>query len=208
MLSFTTTKTDHRARLMAGMGTALLTLPYADITIADVVTQARVSKRSFYEQFPSKDACLLALCEQLTERTLAVMSEGFIKQATWQAQLTWVVQAYLSHIQVQPALIRTLCIELMALGAPGLAVRRSIQLRFVDFLLKQVESARQQESRHQAMTPVMALAVVGGINELILNAIEQGQTERLTALAPEVIAFIKAVMAVPPPDQTNASAQV
>ena len=68
---------DHRTRLITAMGTTLVVKPYADITIADVVAAARVSKRTFYEQFESKEACLLALCERLSERTLTVMSEGF-----------------------------------------------------------------------------------------------------------------------------------
>lgn len=185
---------DHRTRLMNAMGETLVTKPYAEITIADVVAQARVSKRTFYEQFNSKDACLLALCERLAERTLTVMSEGYVQQADWVAQLHWVIEAYLGHIQVQPALIRTLCIELMSLGPAGLSVRRGILDRFVHFLLQQVETSRQREPGQTPMTPVLAVAVVGGVNELILYAIEQGRADRLRELAPDVIAFIKSVL--------------
>lgn len=185
---------DHRARLMAAMGTTLVAKPYGEITIADVVAEARVSKRTFYEQFASKDACLLALCELLADRTLSVMAEGYVQQTDWEAQLAWVVHAYLGHIQVQPALIRTLCIELLNLSAPGLAVRRAILKRFVAFLIRQVELAREQEPGRQPLSPAIAMAVVGGVNELILDAIEQGRADRLTELAPEVIAFVKAVL--------------
>jgi AcrR family transcriptional regulator len=185
---------DHRIRLMNAMGETLIKAPYAEITIADVVAQARVSKRTFYEQFNGKDACLLALCERLAERTLAVMSEGQVQQADWEAQLSWVIHSYLEHIQVQPALIRTLCIELMSLGLPGLAVRRGILDRFVRFLLQQIEASRLHEPGRAPMSPAMAMAVVGGVNELILHAIEQGRADRLRELAPDVIGFIKAVL--------------
>jgi AcrR family transcriptional regulator len=185
---------DHRTRLMNAMGETLIEKAYGDITIADVVAQARVSKRTFYEQFQSKDACLLALCEKLAERRLAVMSEGVVQHATWQAQLSWSIEAYLQHIQVQPALIRTLCIELMNLGPAGLAVRRSILDRFVHFLLQQVETSRQREAGQAPLTPLLAVALVGGVNELILHAIEQGRADHLRELAPEVTGFIRAVL--------------
>ncbi len=185
---------DHRSRLMTAMGTTLVRKPYAEITIADVVAEARVSKRTFYEQFASKDECLLALCELLSERTLAVMSEGFDPDKDWLSQLNWVIEAYLGNIQKQPALIRTLCIELLNLGAPGLAVRRAILLRFVNFVIRQVELSRQHEPGRLPLSHNLAMAVVGGVNELILEAIEQGRGDRLLELAPEVTAFVKTVL--------------
>ena len=186
--------TDHRTRLITAMGTTLVVKPYAEITIADVVAAARVSKRTFYEQFDSKETCLLALCERLSERTLAVMSEGFDPKLDWMSQLSWVITAYLGNIQKQPALIRTLCVELLNLGAPGLAARRAILERFVTFLVRQIELSRQHEPGRRPLTHGLAMAVVGGVNELILEAIEQGKGDRLLDLAPEVETFVRAVL--------------
>ena len=65
---------DHRQRVLDGMAEAMSRQPYAEITIADIVAHAHVSKRTFYEQFSGKEACLLALCEQIGERTLTTIA--------------------------------------------------------------------------------------------------------------------------------------
>jgi hypothetical protein len=100
----------------------------------------------------------------------------------------------LTSLQAQPALIRTLFIELLGIGPAGLATRRHIQQRFASFLQMQVELSRAKEPGKRALSPEMAMAVVGGINELILHAIEEDQVHQLTELAPTVIAFVQAVL--------------
>lgn len=185
---------DHRARLIDALAATLTHQSYADTTIADVVAQAHVSKRTFYEQFASKDACLVALCEAFGQRTLAIIAEGFDPHADWVEQLDHVTHAYLASLQAQSALIRTLFTELLGIGPVGLATRRQIQQRFADFLRMQVELSRLKEPGKRPLSPEMAMAVVGGINELILHAIEQDQVHRLTELAPTVIAFVQAVL--------------
>lgn len=192
---------DHRARLIDALAATLSRQSYAETTIADVVSQAHVSKRTFYEQFASKDDCLVALCETLSQRTLALIAEGFDPNADWVEQLGHVTRAYLASLQAQPVLIRTLFIELLGIGAAGLATRRQIQQRFADFLQVQVEMSRLKEPGKRPLSPDLAMAVVGGINELILNAIEQDQAHQLSDLAPTVIAFVQAVLTSlnPPP---------
>lgn len=185
---------DHRARLIDALAATLAHQPYADTTIADVVARAHVSKRTFYEQFASKDECLVALCEALSQRTLGLIAEGFDPGADWVEQLGHVTRAYLASLQSQPALIRTLFIELLGIGPVGLATRRHIQKGFADFLQMQVELSRAKEPGKRPLSPDMAMAVVGGINELILHAIEQDRVHQLTELAPTVIAFVQAVL--------------
>src|SRR6185503_15316570 len=59
-LLLSTPEKDHRSRLVQGMAIALTEKGYADISVADIVQHARVSKRTFYEHFADKEACYLA----------------------------------------------------------------------------------------------------------------------------------------------------
>ena len=54
---------EHRARLLEGMARAVAAKGYADTTIADIVREASVSRRTFYENFGDKAECLIALYE-------------------------------------------------------------------------------------------------------------------------------------------------
>ena len=64
----------HRARLTAGLATAIAEKGYAAVTIADVVRVARVSKRTFYEHFPDKEACFLALYAETSDELLELIA--------------------------------------------------------------------------------------------------------------------------------------
>jgi len=189
-----TAPVDHRTRLLDALTLALIERPYAELTIADIVAGAHVSRRTFYEQFENKDACLLALCERLSETILGLIAAGYDPEADWVEQLSRVTDLYLQALQAQPALVRTLYIELMQLGAPGLAMRRRIGQRFAMFLIMQVELSRLREPGKRPLSPALATAVVGGVNELILQAIEEGRTDRLSELAPTVSEFMQAVL--------------
>ena len=153
-----------------------------------------MSRRTFYEHFEGKEACLLALCERLSTEVLVLIAQGYDPMADWVEQLQAVTLAYLRSLQAQPALVRSLYLELMAIGPAGLAMRRRISQRFAQFLIMQVELAKAREPGKRSLSPTLATAVVGGINELILQAIEDGQTDRLAELAPTVTEFVQAVL--------------
>ena len=186
--------TEHRQRLLDGLADALQSQAFVDITIADIVAKARVSKRTFYEQFASKEACLLAMGERLCDQTLALIAANYRFDEDWVTQLRTVTHAYLSSLESQTAVMRAMYIELMTIGSPGLALRRRMGERFAQFLIMQVETFRALEPGTRPLTPPMATAVIGGINELILQAIERGESDRLSALTPTVTEFVQAVL--------------
>lgn len=188
------TAPEHRQRLLDGLAEALLSQPYAEITIADIVARARVSKRTFYEQFNGKEACLLALCERLSDQTLSLIVAQYRLDADWVEQLRGVTHAYLSSLQQQPAVMRAAYMDLLTIGTEGLALRRRMWQRFADFLIMQVEAFRALEPHKRPLTQAMATAVIGGINELILQAIEDGRADRLSDLTPTVTDFVQAVI--------------
>jgi AcrR family transcriptional regulator len=185
---------EHRQRLLDGLVEVLRSQPFSEITIAEVVAKARVSKRTFYEQFPSKEACLLALGERLSDQTLALIVANYRFDQDWVTQLRTVTHAYLSSLESQPIVMRAVFIELMTIGADGLALRRRMGERFGQFLIMQVETFRAFEPNKRPLTPTMATAVIGGINELILQAIERGEDHRLSELTPTVTEFVQAVI--------------
>ena len=185
---------DHRQRLIDGLATVLQSRAYADLTIADIVASAHVSRRTFYEQFESKDACLLALCEHRSQEVLQLIVSGYRHGDDWVAQLDHVTRLYLSSLQTQPGLLRALYLDTLSIGAAGLAMRRQISERFAQFLMMQVEMARLTEPHKRPLSPALATALVGGINELILHAIEHQRGDRLVELSDTISEFIQAVL--------------
>lgn len=186
---------DHRTRLMAGMAAALADDGYAALSIADIVSQARVSKRTFYEHFASKQECLLALYEEESERLLERIAAVLYEAPPGEARLHAGVAVYLQGLQARPGVVRALLVEILAAGRSGLEVRRAVHRRFAELLLRHAGEA----DTGAELSPALALALVGGIHELILEAVEAERTDRLTELVRPITALVRAVLFAPRP---------
>jgi AcrR family transcriptional regulator len=179
---------EHHARLLEGMAKALAAKGYADTTIADIVREAAVSRRSFYEHFATKADCLLALYESASEQALVVLIGAIDPLQPWQTQVEHAVTAYLDFLAEDPALLKTLFVEILGLGLPGLAVRRKVNAQIAGFI-----SAATVGEQGARLTPELAMTVVGGINELILQAIEDDRSSDLRRLVEPATRLIRAV---------------
>lgn len=180
----------HHHRLLEGMARAVAAKGYPDTTIADIVREASVSRRTFYEHFTDKAECLIALYEAASRNALKVLREALDASQPWQAQVDGALSAYLQAMAANPVLLRTLFIEILGLGTPGLEVRRRMNQEITGFMLEVVNGAGLQ----RPLEPEMAMAVVGGINELILQAIEQGRAADLQALVQPASRLVRAVV--------------
>lgn len=177
---------QHRSRLLEGMARAVAAKGYADTTIADIVREASVSRRTFYEHFSTKADCLIALYGAASHNALKVLRLAIDPAHGWQTQVEHATTAYLGALAANPVLLRTLYIEILGLGAEGLAARRRTNQELADFIVSVVGSP---------LAPQMAMAIVGGINELVLQYIEQDRTALLADLAGSASRLIRAVTA-------------
>ncbi|GAB4210730.1 MAG: TetR/AcrR family transcriptional regulator [Roseiflexaceae bacterium] len=185
---------DHRGRLMRGMAAALAEKGYSETTIADIVRHAGVSKRTFYEHFASKEACLLALYVASSERIFQAMAAALEDAPDLPSKLERAMVAYFAPIQGNPAVARTLFIEILAAGLPGWRVRRAVNERFAGLLQALAEAERLSNPAIRPLDQVTALALVGGITELVLHAIETDRLEQIDQQIPAVTGLIQAVM--------------
>lgn len=160
-----------RSRLIQGMAQALASKGYGELTIADIVAEAAVSRRTFYEHFDSKDACFLALYEAANQQCLRVLAAAVDPSRPWREQTRGALKAYLSTMDASPPLTRTLLMEVFHLGLPGLAARRRAH-GAIAALMQQIINARAEPGRHLSIA--LAVAVIGGVHELVLERIESG----------------------------------
>jgi AcrR family transcriptional regulator len=166
---------------------------FADTTIADVVTAARVSRRTFYEHFESREACLIALYEAASAHALRELSAAIDPARDWRVQINEALRRYLAVLAEQPTLLRTLFVAVFVLGDAGLAARRRANDRLVQFI---IDTARSGAPTWGSAAPSreMATALVGGINELILQAIEDQRVDRLTDLVPAAAELVVRIL--------------
>lgn len=184
---------DYRRRLMDGMAAAVAERGYADTTIADIVRHAHVSRRTFYQQFASKEACLLALYAAASDRVIRAIGEAVGTSGDRETQIARATEAYLARMAAHPVLTRTLFLEILAAGPAGLQVRREMNVRYADFFRGVVQANGGR------LSPELAAAAVGGINELILQAVLDDRIDRLAELAAPASQLLRAVLAAENP---------
>ena len=185
---------EYRDRLLEGMAAAVDEKGFAETTIADIARHARVSKRTFYEHFGTKQDCLLALYVASSERALARIANSIDPSLDLDAQIARTADAYFSSMQERPAVLRTLLIEILATGPRGLEVRRQINRRYASLLRKVVTSSNSQGRERHALSADMSMAIVGGLNELLLQNVEEGKLDRLRRLAVPAAELVRSVV--------------
>ncbi len=172
-----------RSRLIAGMAKVLEQRALSELYADDVVREAGVSKRTFYQHFANKEACFLALYRENSARVLEVLKEASGAEGLTALQRIQLgSQAYLAFMQSQAALMKRLYIDILYLGTEGMKAKREVLQQFADVLMAAYETERLQMPSLPPLDPELVLATVAGINELILFKIEDGQVDRLTDL--------------------------
>ncbi len=182
---------EHRARLLQAMANVAAAQGLAATSIAAVVAEAGVSKRTFYEHFADKDACFLELYRAASASALRTLRDSVQSERPWQDQVEHALGAYLEHLSAGPQLIRMLFVEIHHLGAAGAQVRREVMQHLADFMLETINT------QAPVLTPTMAMAAVGGIHELVLQAIERGEAAQLDRLTPSAGAVVRLLAAAP-----------
>lgn len=178
---------------MEGMAHAVAAKGYADTTIGDIVREASVSRRTFYEHFNTKAELLIALYEAASRGALRVLMGAIDPTHEWETQMESALTAYLASMSQNPVLMRTLFVEILGLGPEGLQARRRVNQEIADFMLRVINGANAGHSRESPLSPGMAMAVVGGINELVLQYIEQDRVAKLHELVAPASQLVRAV---------------
>ncbi|WP_432976302.1 TetR/AcrR family transcriptional regulator [Dactylosporangium sp. CA-233914] len=201
-MTSTRTAEELRQDLTGGLGEAIAAKGYAATTIADIVMHARVSKRTFYEHFADKEACLMALYEQGCGHLLAVVRSAAAEGGSgrpWKEMVNNGVTAYLTALESMPAATRTLLVEVQAAGPRAFRLRQQMQRRFADALVEVVEAAHARDPAIPRLSPLLAVALVGGVHEMMLQVSDPytGAGPSFTTLAPAVDELVYAILTNP-----------
>ena len=191
----------QRRRVLSGLAASVGERGYAATTIADVVAAAGVSRSTFYAHFEDKEAAFVALYETGAELVLGVIEEVDARArqdgADWQERLAIVSAAYFSTLAQGGEVTRSLLTEIAGLGERVRTARRKVLDRYVELF---VGLAREVAATHPELrepSPTLLLAAVGGMNELLLRAVDDGTLDDLDALVEAATDLVTAILHAP-----------
>jgi AcrR family transcriptional regulator len=178
---------DQLQRLLLAMIDSVGEKGYRATTISDVVGRAGVSRKTFYEHFPNKQACLLATFDMIAEEgrrraiTAYERAEGGLQESV-EAAIRALFEATIDN----PAAARLNMVEIVAAGPAGIERRERAVDEYRNFVRGMLEEKRDG-------TPVpdqVVRGVVGGLNRILYSRVRHGQRAELRQLVPDLMRWV------------------
>src|ERR1700733_7129635 len=113
----------QRSRLLVAAAAVIDELGYEQTSVAQITTRARVSRRTFYDLFGNREACLVALLDEVVERVERELAVSGPRVITWRERVRGGLWTILSFLDREPVLAR-ICVVQALHGGPGVLERR------------------------------------------------------------------------------------
>ncbi len=176
----------QRSRLFAAAVGAVDELGYADTTVADITSRARVSRRTFYELFANREECLAAVLEDVVTLVEGEVAVAVPDGLGWRERVRGGLWTILSFLDREPALARVCVVQALRGGAEVLGRREEI----LAGLAAVVDEGRLVGARGAGCTPLTAEGVVGAAFTIVHGRLLRGERAPMTGLLGELMGMI------------------
>src|ERR1700730_10069085 len=105
----------QRSRMLAAAVDAVEEVGYARMTVAQVISRARVSRKTFYDVFADREDCFLSAFEQALSQASLLARDAYDREDSWCDGVRSGLARLLALMDAQPSLAKLCVVE--ALGA-------------------------------------------------------------------------------------------
>ncbi|QIS16253.1 TetR family transcriptional regulator [Nocardia arthritidis] len=186
---------QRRSQLLDAATELFAAQSFSGTSIEQICQRAYVGTKGFYDHFDSKEACYIALLEQLTVQIrgrVAEVAEQTV-QLAWQPRLEAIIGAFVHAIADDPRLAKVTFGEAGGISPTVERQRRSNRRWAAAFLDKQWAGTGDHRSI------ALALATIGGMFELIADWLHHhddgGPPDAVDTLTEDLTRFVTVVYA-------------
>ena len=174
-VAVTTTSGEYRQRILEAFAAVLRDKGLARAQITDICRVARISKRTFYECFATKEAAFTELIADASEATFAAVAAAASADLPWADLVARAVGTYLAGLGDEPVMAAAISTEMAGLGDGGAAARHQAVDRYAGLLVAASSAPARAAEGVVALDADTALLVAGGIAELVDRALSAGR---------------------------------
>ncbi len=168
----------QRARIVAAAIDTVEDHGYAGMTVGAVIQRARVSRKTFYDVFPNRHECFMAVIEEIFARAHSVASAAYAAESGWLAATRSALASLLCLIDAEPGLARVWFVETLA-GPDAVLDYRA---RAMSMMAQAIDLGRGLAGERRQPPELAAEAAVGGISHIICSRLKDENGEPLAAL--------------------------
>ena len=171
------------------MTRAVGTRGYVNVTVADVVALAGVSRTTFYEHFSDKEQCFLAAYAEGCQALIEGIGDSVRASHAldWHERVRTGLNRYLDLLANNPNLARALLLDILGAGPNGVDLRRKVFSSFVDLFRPNPNGTRPADIAMRQVPEPYLRALVGGIGELVQEQIATHGAQTLPELEDTVV---------------------
>ncbi len=175
----------QRRRLLLAIGELVAMNGLEAATVGRVCEQAGVSRRTFYELFADREACLLGAFDAAVQRFAQSARSAYEAPVRWRDRVRAALTALLEQLDAQPDLARLCVVEAPRAGMLVLERHK----RVLATLAETIDDGRSEARAGNEPPPLTAQGVVGGAlsvihARLLANPVSVGAGGTRTEKAP------------------------
>ena len=176
----------QRSRLLVAAAAVIDELGYEQASVQRITARARVSRRTFYELFGNREACLVALLDEVVGRVEGALGRAGLEGLPWRERVRGGLWTILSFLDSEPVLARICVVQALHGGPEVLERREGVLARLAGVL----DEGRGEGSRGEECTLVTAEGLVGGAFGVVYARLRSGDRRPLVGLLGELMGMI------------------
>jgi AcrR family transcriptional regulator len=168
----------QRARILAAAVDVVQKVGYARLSVAAIIGQARISRKTFYEVFANRENCVVAVFEQTHAEVRTRLIEAYAHESRWRDGIRCALGRLLVLIEEEPGLARFWIVEALGAEEPILQ-RRAWALEEIAAV---IDRGRLATSGTRQPPELTAEGIVGGIMGVLYKRLISSVDESVTDL--------------------------
>src|SRR3954452_16868169 len=150
---------NQRDRIIAAVAESAQESSYAQMSVEDIVKRDGVSRRTFYEQFSSKEEAFLATFDHVAMLLISGVPQAVSEQDSFAGRVVAVFGTFLALLAASPSFAHMCIVEVMAAGPEAIERRSEVMREFARI----IDSNAEVLPRRPKLPAMTADAIVGGI---------------------------------------------
>jgi AcrR family transcriptional regulator len=178
---------QQRLRLLAGMLDAVGEQGYVATSVADVLSRAGISRRTFYEHFSDKEDCFLQAFDHVAtiahDAVADAVTDALAGRRDWRRAARAGLAVFLHTVAAHPRYARACLVEILAIGPEGVRRRDAATEPFQRFFERGSAEVPEGVSLPGAVTETL----VGGILETVSGRVMRDEAAQVPELLDSLV---------------------
>ncbi|HEV3047024.1 MAG TPA: TetR/AcrR family transcriptional regulator [Solirubrobacteraceae bacterium] len=175
----------QRVRILSAATLVAFEHGYEGMTATAVVTRARVSRKTFYDLFESREDCFMAVLEEALDRLAALVAPAYASELAWAERVRAALVAVLAFCETEPE-AGTLVVSYLVGCGPDDDELRALVLELVT---RALAAGRAHLRPGRRLSPLTEQGVAGAVLA-VLHARVRRDPKRLCELANPLMSIV------------------